>query len=71
MRNPKRIDEFCNELKEMWHRVPDWRFGQLMSNFLGFVSQETGKDIWFIEEPEMIEFVKIYQNYKKDSKRER
>jgi len=60
MRDPKRIDEFCDELKKMWHRVPDWRFGQLMSNFLGDVSYKTKHDIWFIEEPEMLKFVKKY-----------
>ena len=32
MRDPKRIDEFCDLLKELWKRVPDWRFGQLISN---------------------------------------
>lgn len=58
MRDPKRIDKFCDELKKMWHRVPDMRFGQLMSNFLGEVFTKSGKDIWFIEEPEMLEYVK-------------
>ena len=32
MRDPKRIDKFCDLLKEIWKRVPDWRFGQLISN---------------------------------------
>lgn len=32
MRDPKRIDKFCDLLKELWKRVPDWRFGQLISN---------------------------------------
>lgn len=62
MRDPKRIDEFCKELEKMWHRVPDWRFGQLMSNFLGYVVEKTGRDIWFFEEPEMLEYVKGYFN---------
>ena len=30
MRDPKRIDDFCDRLKAVWHTVPDWRFGQLM-----------------------------------------
>ena len=60
MRNPSRIDSFCEELKKMWHLVPDWRFGQLMVNFLSFVSEESGKDIWFFEEPEMLEYVKMF-----------
>lgn len=32
MRDLKRIDKFCDLLKEIWKRVPDWRFGQLISN---------------------------------------
>ena len=60
MRDPKRIDEFCDELKALWHCVPDWRFGQLMSNMLGAFVQETGKDIFFPEEPEMMEFFRKY-----------
>lgn len=35
MRDPERIDEFCEQLKEYWHRVPDWRFTQLVINVLG------------------------------------
>ncbi len=59
-RNPERIDVFCEELKKMWHKYPDQRFGQLMTNFLGFVSFKTGKDIWFLEEPEMVELLKEF-----------
>lgn len=32
MRDPERIDEFCKVLAEAWHKVPDWTFGQLVSN---------------------------------------
>lgn len=60
MRDPKRIDEFCDAFKEMWHRVPDWRFGQLISNFFGDVIDKSDKDLWFMEEPEMIGYVKEY-----------
>ena len=34
MRDPNRIDKFCDQLKAIWHQVPDWRFGQLMENML-------------------------------------
>lgn len=35
MRNPQRIDGFMDELGELWRdKVPDWRFGQLMYNFM-------------------------------------
>ena len=66
MRDPKRIDTFCEELKKMWHKVPDWRFGQLMSNFLGDVYSKTGRDIFFIEDDEMVELVKKYTEEKSD-----
>ena len=39
MRNTNRIRPFCNELATIWEtNFPDWRFGQLMMNFLGEVS---------------------------------
>lgn len=42
----------------MWQQyVPDWRFGQLMSNFLGFVVSETHQDIFFIEDDNMDELI--------------
>lgn len=35
MRDENRIDGFMNELGELWkEKVPDWRFGQLMYNFM-------------------------------------
>lgn len=55
MRDPKRIDDFCDRLKVIWKQVPDWRFGQFIANTMGEVSQRTNKDIFFIEEPEMIQ----------------
>lgn len=56
MRDPDRIDQFCNRLKSIWRCVPDWRFGQLMSNMLGAFVDETGRDIFFPEDDEMMEF---------------
>ena len=62
MRDPNRIYGFCKALQEMWLRVPDWRFGQLMSNFLGDVVGNTGKDIFFIEDGEMLKYVNTYMS---------
>lgn len=53
MRDPKRIYEFCNKLAAHWSKVPDWRFGQLLSNVLGKEMPE-GRDIFFPEEAEMM-----------------
>ena len=33
MRDPKRIPEMLKELEEFWKQVPNWRLGQVISNF--------------------------------------
>jgi hypothetical protein len=58
MRNPDRIDVFCDELKKMWHKIPDWRFGQLMSNALGAVYERTNNDPFYMEDDEMLKELK-------------
>ena len=66
MRDPKRIDVFCDELKAVWHRLPDWRFGQFLSNAIGEYIMETKKDIFFTEDDEMLEFFKRYVSSDED-----
>ena len=56
MRDPKRIDEFCNKLAQLWHKVPDWRFSQLMENMLG------PNDFFYMEDNELIAHFKKYIN---------
>lgn len=53
MRDPKRIDEFCDLLKELWKRVPDWRFGQLISN-LGKQLEWTPGGFFYAEDEEFM-----------------
>lgn len=60
MRNPMRIDAICDMLKTMWKRVPDQRFGQLMFNFLEHVLNETGRDVFYIEDEDMYNYIKNY-----------
>ena len=60
MRDPKRINKFCDRLAACWQKVPDWRFGQLMSNVLGAYVSETKRDIFFPEDEEMIRFFEEY-----------
>ena len=59
MRDPKRIDKFCDRLKAVWHTVPDWRFGQLMINILGDM-KASGRDPFFPEDDEMIKYLESY-----------
>lgn len=60
MRDPARIDSFCDQLASLWHEVPDWRFGQFISNVLGAYVAETKRDIFFPEDDEIMEFMKKY-----------
>lgn len=60
MRDPNRITDFCNKLAGLWQKVPDWRFGQLMSNMLGAYVSETGRDIFFPEDEELMKFFTKY-----------
>jgi hypothetical protein len=40
-------------------RVPDWRFGQLISNF----QLQVGRDLFYIEDDVMEEMLKEYFNF--------
>ena len=66
MRNPNRLDEFYQELCKI-HKVnfPDWRFGQLCSNFFGWLISEKNRDLFFPEEKEMLEYLHEYVKYTK------
>lgn len=61
MRNPKRLDSFYNELKEIHAEYfPDWRFGQFMLNFFGWVTNDKKRDMFFPEEAETMKLLKEY-----------
>lgn len=56
MRDINRIDKFCSQLAEYWKQVPDWRFGQLITNVLGGCK----KLPFYYEEDEML---KLFEDY--------
>ena len=61
IRNPERIDVLTAELNRIWKTYYlDRRFGQFMSNFLGFVQSKKNRDIFFPEESEMLTYLKEY-----------
>ena len=62
MRDKKRIEPFCNEFAKIWEeKFPDWRFGQLISNFMGWaVAEKKCSDIFFPEDNKWIEWFKEY-----------
>lgn len=61
MRDPSRLDGFYTELCQIHkEKLPDWRFGQLCSNFFGWLMDKKKKDLFFPEEDEMLNFFKEY-----------
>ena len=61
MRNPERLNDFYDEIKRIHKEYfPDWRFGQFMSNWLGWIYQEKKKNKFFPEENKMLEYLKEY-----------
>lgn len=56
MRNPNQINEFCNRLAAVWSIIPDWRFGQLISNILG-------DDHFYIEDEDAIRNIEKFFGY--------
>lgn len=60
MRDPNRIEVFLEKLGEEWKKVPDWRFGQLLSNFLRWYN----RDPFF---PEDDTFIELLQQFMKEA----
>ena len=62
MRDINRIEPLMNELTEIWYTVPDWRFGQLISNFKCYIKfQHNIEDIFYIEDDKILEYIKEFK----------
>ena len=56
-----RLDRFYDVLRDVHkEHFPDWRFGQLMTNFLGWVYSVKKRDPFFPEEDEMLMYIREY-----------
>ena len=67
MRAIGRLDGFYDELRQIHGKYfQDWRFVQLMSNFIQWFGTEKRKDIFFLEEDAFLtylnEFVETFCN---------
>jgi hypothetical protein len=61
MRDKERLNNFYDIMRILHKNTfPDWRFGQLISNFFGWIYQEKKRDIFYIEEKEMLEYFEEY-----------
>lgn len=71
MRDKERLDKFYDELKQIHKEYfSDWRFGQLCSNFFGWLASNKKIDLFFPEEEEMIKYIREYANSHSVWKRE-
>lgn len=63
MRDPKRIPEILNQIKQGWSAYPDLRLGQLLLN----ISTRCGKDLYYIEDEELVKLLRDFlQTYNKN-----
>ena len=47
MRDPERLDDFYKKIRKLHQKyVPDWRFGQLIMNFLSETEQGAAAFYW-------------------------
>ena len=61
MRDPNRLDKFYDEIKEIHKKYfPDWRYGQLIYNFIMWLRVEKKIDCFFPEEDRMLNFIKEF-----------
>lgn len=56
MRDPQRIPIILKQIGDVWKKFPDWRFGQLMSNFEIWY----GRDIFWPEDEEFVELLEEF-----------
>lgn len=61
MRDPNRLDNFYTELCQIHKEYfPDYRWGQLCSNFFGWLASTKQVDLFFPEEGRMLEYLHEY-----------
>ena len=63
MRDANRLNGFYDELKRIHiEYFPDWRFGQFMSNFFGWMFKVHKRDPFFPEEKDMLKLLMEFVN---------
>ena len=54
MRDPARLDDFYNRLKEAHKQIPDMRIGQLWMNILGEYCAQYRRDAFYTEDDDFV-----------------
>lgn len=66
MRDPNRLYKFYNELQTIHITYfPDWRFGQFIENFRGWIQTNGSDDLFYYEEDEFLKLINRYKTYLK------
>lgn len=55
MRDSARIYPFLNKFAELWMTVPDWRFGQLVSN----LQRWEDNDLFYVEDDDFLKKLEV------------
>lgn len=61
MRDPNRLDELYLRIKEIHQeKVPDWRIGQFMLNFMSWYGAKYKRDMFYIEDNQFVDAIETY-----------
>lgn len=61
MRDPNRLDELYLRMKEIHQeKVPDWRIGQFMLNFMSWYGAKYKRDMFYIEDNQFVDAIETY-----------
>lgn len=61
MRDPNRLHRHYQQQKRIhMEKVPDWRIGQLYSNYFSWLLTEKGLDPFYIEDSRFVELFNEY-----------
>lgn len=68
MRDPNRLYQLYEELMEEHLKIPDLRFGQFIMNFQSWFYQKYKRDVFYIEDYNIISYIKEFVNEIKGEK---
>jgi len=65
MRDPNRLYTFYDKVRDIHMKeFPDWRFGQLMVNFIGYMATQYGIDAFYLEEDKFFKYFEEFSGRK-------
>lgn len=62
MRDVNRLNNFYYNLNEFHKNIPDWRFGQLIMNFMNWYMTKYKTDIFYIEDDKILNLFNEFMN---------